>query len=171
MKINYKRSLKFVTLLIASLLIASASATVYNYMYINGTVTFGTGTGLRWNKGIDAPSGTTIAGASVTLPFTAKNGTTANYTYCLYVQNLDASSHPILISVTNDATAGYYDEFNMFIFNNATGTQIDVIDLLTSDSYTGTVAASAIWRLTFEVAAKSTQTSGNDAFIIEFRYE
>jgi hypothetical protein len=171
MKINYKRNLKFVTLLIASLLVATASATVYNYMYINGSVSFGTGTGLRWNKGSDAPSGTTIAGASVTLPFTAKNGTTANYTYCLYVQNLDSSAHPILISVTNDATAGYYDEFNMFIFNNATGTQIDVIDLLTSDSYTGSVDASAIWRLTFEIAAKSTQISGSDTFSLQFRYE
>jgi len=171
MKINYKKNLKFVTLLITALLIATVSAQVYNYMYIDGSVSFTTGTGLKWIEGADAPSGTSIAGATVNLPFTARNGTTANYTYCLYIQNLDNSTHSLLISVTNDATAGYYDEFNMFVFNNVTGTQIDVINLLTSDSYSGTMGALAVWRLTFEIAAKSTQTSGSDTFDIQFRYE
>ncbi|NWF86447.1 hypothetical protein HXY32_01315 [Candidatus Bathyarchaeota archaeon] len=171
MKFNYKKSLKFVTMLVTALLIAIVSAQIYNYMYIDGSVSFTTGTGLKWVQGADAPSGTSIAGATVTLPFTARNGTVANYTYCLYLQNLDNSSHSILISVTNDATASYYNEFNMFIFNNATGTQIDVVNLLTTDSYSGTVGALAVWRLTFEVYTKSTTTSGSDTFDIQFRYE
>jgi hypothetical protein len=171
MKFNYKKNLKLIVLLLSSLMIAMVSAQIYNYMYIDGSVTFTSGTGLKWIKGADAPAGTTIAGATVTLPFTAQNGTTANYTYCLYVKNLDASTHSVLISVTNDATASYYDEFNMFIFNNATSTQIDVINVLTTDSYSGTIGVSAAWYLTFEVGAKSTTTSGSDTFDIQLRYE
>jgi hypothetical protein len=140
-------------------------------MYIDGSVTFTTGTGLKWVEGTDAPASTSIAGSTATLPFTAKNGTTANYTYCLYLQNLDSSNHSLLISVTNDATASYYDEFNMFIFNNATEASIDVINILTTDSYSGNITASAVWRLTFEVGAKSTSTTGSDTFDIQFRYE
>lgn len=37
MKLNYKRGLKFVTLLLSALLIATASATIYNYMYMYAT--------------------------------------------------------------------------------------------------------------------------------------
>jgi hypothetical protein len=171
MKFNYKKNLKFVTLIIASLLIATASAAVYNYIYIDGSVTFTSGTGLKWIEGPDAPASTSISGSTVTLPFTVQNGSTTNYTYCLLVQNLDASDHPIVINVTDDATASYYIEFNMFIFNNATGTQIDVLNLLTSDSYSGTIIASATWHLTFEIVAEPTSTSGSDAFYVQFRYE
>jgi hypothetical protein len=58
MKINYKKSLKFITLLLASLLIATVSADVYNYLFLNTSITVeglplawaeGTGTGLSWN--------------------------------------------------------------------------------------------------------------------------
>jgi len=171
MKFNYKKSLKFLTLLITALIIATVSAATYSYMYIDGSVSFTSGTGLKWIEGTDAPSGTSIAGSTVTLPFTAQNGTTTNYAHCLYIQNLDASNHSLLIDVTTGATASYYDEFNMFIFNNATGTQIDVIDILTTDSYSGNITASAIWRLTFEVGAKTTSTSGSDNFDLQFRYE
>jgi hypothetical protein len=171
MKFNYKKNLKFVTLLIAALLIATASAAVYNYIYINGSVTFTTGTGLKWIEGPDAPATTSIAGSIVDLPFTVQNGSTTNYTYCLLIQNLDASDHPLVIDVTTAATSGYYDEFNMYIFDNGTGTQIDMLDLLTTDSYSGTISASATWHLTFEILAKPTSTSGSDAFYVQFRYE
>jgi hypothetical protein len=171
MKFNYKRSLKFVTLIISALLIATVSAATYNYIYINGSVTFTSGTGLKWIEGPDAPTSTSIAGSIVTLPFTIQNGSTTNYTYCLLIENLDASDHPIVVSVTTSATASYYDAFNMFIFNNATGTQVDVLDLLTTDSYSGTISASATWHLTFEIVAKSSSTSGSDAFYVQFRYE
>lgn len=171
MKLNYKKNLKFVTLLITALLIATASAAVYNYIYIDGSVNFTSGTGLEWIEGPDAPTGTSISGSIVTLPFTAQNGSTTNYTYCLLVHNLDTSDHPLLISVTTEANPSYYDEFNMFIFNNATGTQIDMLNLLTNDSYSGTISDSATWHLTFEIITKSTSTTGSDEFYVEFRYE
>lgn len=52
MKINYKKSLKLVTLLITSLLIATVSAEVYRYMYIYGTITVGSPK-LIWLEGED----------------------------------------------------------------------------------------------------------------------
>jgi hypothetical protein len=169
MKFNYKKSLKFVTLIIASLLIATASAAIYNYMYIEGSVTFTSGTGLKWIKGADAPPSTSIAGSTVTLPFTVQNGSVTNYTACLYVQNLDASPHSLNITVTTSATDSYYVEFNMFLFY-ANQTQIDVLNVLTSDSYTGSIGASATWRLTFEIVAEPTSTSGSDTFNLQFTY-
>jgi len=50
MNVKYKKSLKIVTLLITAILIATASAQVYRYMYISGTVAIGN-TGLRWVLG------------------------------------------------------------------------------------------------------------------------
>jgi hypothetical protein len=67
MKINYKRSLKFITLLISALLIGTVSATIYDYMYLNGTVGV-EGMSLAWVSGTDGTSaGTTINGVTAAL--------------------------------------------------------------------------------------------------------
>jgi len=172
MKAYKKKILKLVTLLMTSLMIGYASAATYKYLYIDGSVSFTTGTGLRWVEGSDAPASTSISGTTVTIPFQVQNGTPTNFTYCLYLENLDASSHSILINVTNDATSSYYDEFNIFIFDNDTDTYIATLNVLDgTSSYDGTISGSAIWRLTFEITAKSTTTSGSDEFDLQFRYE
>ncbi len=67
MKLNTlknKKSLKIVGLLIASLILATVSAQVYSYMYINGSATI-TGSELVWAAGENAPAGTTIDGHTV----------------------------------------------------------------------------------------------------------
>ena len=172
MKGYKKKVLKLMTLLMTSLMIGYASAATYKYLYIDGSVSFTTGTGLKWVEGSDAPTSTSISGTTVTIPFTVQNGTPTNFTYCLYLQNLDATNHSILINVTNDATSSYHDEFNIFIFDNNTGTHIATLDVLNgTSSYSGNIDASAIWRLTFEITAKSTATSGSDEFDLQFRYE
>lgn len=60
MKTNYKKALKIVTLLISSLLIATASADILNQMFMNATVGV-EGLTLKWVLGNDATS----AGASI----------------------------------------------------------------------------------------------------------
>lgn len=67
MKTNYKKSLKLVTLLISALLIGTASASIYNYLYQNATIAV-EGLTLEWIDGSDAASaGTQIQGATCSL--------------------------------------------------------------------------------------------------------
>ncbi|MEM3623613.1 MAG: hypothetical protein QXR76_07590, partial [Candidatus Bathyarchaeia archaeon] len=53
MKINYKRSLKFVTLLISALFISTASAAIYNYMYMYSTIGVKGGYDVNFYAGAD----------------------------------------------------------------------------------------------------------------------
>ena len=66
MNINYKKSLKLITLLITSLLIATVSATVYSQMFLNATVGVG-GLTLKWMAGTDAEITPTIVSSTCTL--------------------------------------------------------------------------------------------------------
>lgn len=173
MKINYKKVLKLVTLLITSLLIATVSAQSYRYLYIEGTVSISQ-TGLKWVKGGDVSgSSVTITGSTATVALSLSNGTTQVFNHTLYIQNLDASPHNIVINITTTANSAYYESngFNMTIYNNSTGALIDRLDALTTDSYLGTVGASAVWHVSFEIATKTDSAGQNDNFDVQFRYE
>lgn len=66
-KLNWKRSTKLVTLLLSSLLIVTASASIYNYMYLDASVGV-EGIDLEWKLGADnSTAGTQIAEATATL--------------------------------------------------------------------------------------------------------
>jgi hypothetical protein len=173
MKLNYKKSLKLITLLITSLLIATVSAQAYRYLYIEGSVSISE-TGLKWVKGDKAGSSITITGSSAAVSLSVSNGTTSNFTDYLYLRNLDASNHSLLISITNDATAGYYESngFNLTIYNNSTGAYITQLNILsTSSSYSGNITESVYWHITFEVATASGSAGNSDDFAVQFRYE
>ncbi|HVO36945.1 MAG TPA: hypothetical protein VMT01_02100 [Candidatus Acidoferrum sp.] len=172
MRINYKKSLKIITLLVASILIASASAATYTYMYINGSVTISS-TGLTWIKGDGASAGTTISGSTATVALSISNGTTTNFTNYLYMKNLDASTHSLMINITTAATASLYETngFNISIYNNATQAYVGSLDVLsTSSYYSGTFPASGVWHFVFQVATK-TDASGSDSFNVQFTYQ
>jgi hypothetical protein len=171
MNMKYKKSLKIVTLLVTALLIATASAQVYRYMFINGTVTIGN-TGLTWVLGEEAPTGTSISGSTVTLALPVSNGTIANFTHVLYLKNLDASlTHSLSISITDPANSALYDSFNMTISNNSTGALIHKLDVTTTDTYSDTIDTSAIWQMSFEIQTKTDATAGDDLFSIQLSYE
>jgi 4-hydroxybenzoate polyprenyltransferase len=64
---NYKKSMKLVVLLISSILIATVSATIYDYMNLNGAVGV-QGMSLAWLLGADnSTAGTQINGVTATL--------------------------------------------------------------------------------------------------------
>jgi len=66
-KIPFRKSVKFLTLLLTSMLIATASATIYNYMFLNANIGV-EGMTLEWKLGVDnATAGTQIAGVTATL--------------------------------------------------------------------------------------------------------
>jgi hypothetical protein len=66
MKMNYKKSLKFITLLLASLLIATVSASVYTQMFLNARVGVA-GLSLKWVAGTNGNVTCSIVGSTCTL--------------------------------------------------------------------------------------------------------
>jgi len=179
MKINLKKSLKLVTLLITSILIAAVSAQVYSYMYIDGSVTIGTAK-MIWLEGENAPGDTTISGGTVTIDLDIQPGINQNFTECLFLKNNDTASHNLTMTVTTNVSTSTFEWFNTYIYENATvpgvWTYVDTLTMTTqSDSYstyTGNTPLDSgeYYRLSFDVKAK-TGTSGTVNFDIEVRYE
>lgn len=174
MKENYKKSLKFITLVITALLIATVSAATYRYMFIDGSVTVGTSK-MLWIEGSDSPADATVSGSTYTVDFDVEPGTPVNFTECVFLKNNDTSAHNLTISVTTTISASDFTECNMHIYNNSTSAFIDTIDITTSDSYetyTGNtpLAAGNSYQMTFEVYATAS-ASGTYNFDIEVEYE
>lgn len=173
MKINHKKILKLLTLLITSILIATVSAQAYRFMYIEGSVSISE-TGLKWVKGDSAGTAVSIASSTATVSLSVSNGTTANFTRHLYLQNLDGSGHSLMINITTAASPSYYESngFNITIYDNSTDTYIDALDVLSTASYySGNIGASAIWHITFEISTTSDSAGNADNFAVQFRYE
>jgi len=176
MKTNYKKIIKIVSLIISSLLIASASAATYRYMFIDGSTTVGAAK-LLWIEGDDAPAGTTISGSTVTVDFNVEPGTPQNFTNCLYLKNLDSVPHNMTLSVTSTISSGNFTEFGIHIYDNSTSSWVfvDTLDVTTSDSYetyTGNtpLGSMSYYLMTFEIAA-NVSASGTYNFDIQIEYE
>ena len=174
-KMPLKKSAKFLTLLLTSMLIATVSAQVYNYMYIQGSGVASTAKGLKWELGAQYPSGTSIDG------FTVKNlnfsvaGSPINYTDCLRIKNQDAGEAHNFTLRTKKSWGGWsdYTEFNLVVFNATSGgTQQDVLDLMTVDAQTGimTIPASATWRILVEIVPIASPTGTEAFFEVELEY-
>jgi hypothetical protein len=171
MKTNIRKILKLSVLLVSSLLIATASAAYYRYLYIQGYVTIGPG-GLVWVKGIEEAGTVSISGSTATVSFSLSNGTENNITQHLYLKNLDNKNHNVVINVTDAANQMYYTTFDIKIYNNVTGAHIATLNALsTLSSYSGTIAANAVWHITFYIETKPDAQVTNDTFALQFRYE
>jgi len=175
-KIRSKKSLKFMTLLLTSLFIAAVSAGTYTYLYIDGSVTVGTAK-LVWIEGTDTPADATISGGTITMDLDVQPGYPQNFTEGVFLKNQDSADHNLTMSVTTTIPAADFDEMKIHIYKNSTGSweYVDTLDVTTSDSYetyTGNtpLIASGYYRLTFEVAAKTT-ASGSYNFDIQVEYE
>ena len=170
-QIRAKKSLKFITLLLTALMIAGVSAATYNYMYINGSVTIGNAK-ILWLAGADAPSSTSIAGTTVTLPFQIGNGTQQNFTSCLFLKNRDTSGHTLNISITTPISTSGFNAAKIFIYGNSTGswTIVDTLNMTILDTTIGqTLNAGNFYRLSFEIYAK-TSASGTYNFDVKVDY-
>lgn len=125
-KLNWKRSTKLVTLLLSSLLIVTASASIYNYMYLDVSVGV-EGIDLEWKLGADnSTAGTQIAEATATLtnlkgpPNGTRiygdpvrlNNTGSAETFDLLIDGVSGSTANLsslivrIYNVTNDASIG-----------------------------------------------------------------
>jgi len=93
-KLLFRKELKLVTLLLTSLLIASASAAVYYSMIMQPAVTI-TGASIRFVQGADWPSGSSLGTNStwVSLALKAYPNATLTYDKPLNVSNTDTAAH------------------------------------------------------------------------------
>jgi cellobiose-specific phosphotransferase system component IIC len=120
MKINYKKSLKLITLLMSSLLIASVSASIYYQMFQSGHVT-ATSYTLQWITGTDSV-GLNINGATCSMSsLTAPVGGAKNYTDPVRLNNTEATSRTfnlVVVSVTGNTSDLEYIYVRLY---NSTG--------------------------------------------------
>lgn len=165
MRINFKKTAKLVMLLISTLLIASASAAIYNYMYQDASISV-EGMALAWINGADnATAGTQIDGVTSSLtnlkgppngtrvygdPVRLNNTGATSVTFDLMIDQVTGDTAEMdsitvrLYNVTNSASMG-----NLTVWSGgATGTD------LTSLSIT----ANTQWKLQWEIKWKSSAT-------------
>jgi hypothetical protein len=173
MNIDYKKSAKLVLLLLSSILIATVSAQVYRYMYIDGSVTVGTAK-LVWIKGGGAPGDSAVSGSTYTVDLDVEPGTPLNFNACVYLKNQDSVTHDMNISVTTAISAVYFTVCKMHIYTNSTGSwvYVDTLDMRTSDSIINSLSLDTLkyYRMDFEVSP-TLSASGTYDFNIELQYE
>jgi hypothetical protein len=173
MNINYRKSLKLVTLLITSLLIATVSASVYNYMYIHSTigvegnpVKFAPGTDYALAKG----SGAGISGDNQSVAFagmTGINGTLKTYTDPLKINNTHSTnSYTVQVRVDGTWTENPHIKYvNITMFDNTSGADLGCISLVpsggNSTAFSGagtTMTGLTVWRVQWDIFWESTAT-------------
>ena len=172
MKINYKKSAKLILLLISTLLIATASATIYNYMYQNATIGV-EGMTLAWFNGADnATAGTQINGVTCTLtqlkgppngartyedPVRLNNTGASSVTFDLLIDQVSGDTDQMdsiivrLYNYTNDASMG-----NLTVWSGGSqGTDLTSLQ----------IAADTQWRFQWEIKWKSTATTSHSVTV------
>ena len=175
MNAKYKKSIKFISLAITALLIATASATTYKYLYIDGSITIGSQT-IVWIK-----DGSTVTGDTVTMDFDVEPGVQSDETDRLYLNNADSSNaHNMTITVTTAVSDVTFEIFNICIYENNTAspdwTLLGTLDGTQQDdqysTYTNNepIVASGYFKLDFKIKPY-TGTSGTVDFDIKVQYE
>jgi hypothetical protein len=174
MNVKYKKSLKIVTLLVTALLIATASAQVYNYL--NFTAGVGVeGLNLNWDAGsIESGLSADIDGVLCTLTgLKGPAGGTRNYTTAINLTSTAATTFDIeVVSVTGASTVNLtsitvriYDEsggpstlkgtLNVFSGGSAGTTPVTDLSMTEADS----------WRLEWEITWAATATTSDSVTV------
>jgi hypothetical protein len=182
MKINIKKSLKLVTLLISSLLIASASASVYYTMFMTATVKVA-GNKVQFWEGADFNSvDGSITDARQKVTFNNMNGLNGSLTTIsdpVEINNTDTSSaHTIELKLDSWSGTGstplYYINITIYAAN---GTKLgNNIYLVPGGSgqveTTGplTMLASEVWRVQWDIYWKGEATT-NDQVTVSLKLE
>lgn len=169
MKLNYKKSLKLITLLISALIIATASATSYN-MFMNSTVGVKT-TGMKFV--LHDPDYTTCGG-SITdnnqkVTFSSMNGIAGSEAIYVPVDinNADTGGHDIELTLDSWTGASQTKLYNITVtmYNGATKEGASIVLKPTSEgtsvttSGTVTIGASETWTVEWTVYWKGTATT------------
>jgi hypothetical protein len=175
-KLSSKKAVKFLGLLISAMIIAGVSASVYNYMYIQGSGVASTAEGLKWELGTNLPSpAPNIVGYTVTNLNFSTSASPANYSDCLRIKNQDLGEAHSFTLRTKKSWGGMtdYQKFNLVVFNATTGgTQQEVLDLKTPNDQTATMSipANKTWSILVEIVPVSSPTGTKAFFEVELEY-
>ncbi|MEM2318000.1 MAG: hypothetical protein QW142_01115 [Candidatus Bathyarchaeia archaeon] len=167
MRINYKKSLKFITLLTSALLIGTASAAVYNYMYIYATPVSVKGIyKVNFYAGGDfTKAGGIITNNRQTVTFTGlegPNGTIAEYDDTVRICNNDTLAHNIKLEMTysyGGNALSTLDYIKITIYSS-TGNQVDYLRLdphgddggsVTSTNFNSLAGNNDWWRIKWDI--------------------
>lgn len=167
-KLNARKSVKLVFLLTTALLIATASATVYNYMFQSATVGV-EGMVLEWIGGSDSTSaGTTINGVTCSLaelkgpangtriygdPVRLRNTDDSSVSFDLIINDVSGNTENLdsivvrLIRVSDDQNMG-----DLTVWSN--GAKGDNLPNLS-------IGGNAQWKFQWEITWKSTATTSD----------
>ncbi|MEM2972514.1 MAG: hypothetical protein QW270_08890 [Candidatus Bathyarchaeia archaeon] len=171
MKINIKKSLKFITLLISALLIGTASAAIYYSLSISGTIT--TAVTVCFGPGADFPAGSQMGtgNTSVTLALKAYPNTTLTYGEALKINNTQSGTPSVrlrYISITNGtADVGNFAFVNIVLLDDSS-VQKGYLNftvsgnyfILTSDTDYEQMDSSDVWSILIETKATADAQAG-----------
>lgn len=180
MKPNYKRSLKFVTLLISSLLIATASAGVVNQMYMNAIPISVEGLTLKWVLGNDATSaGASIDAATVTMnQLKGRAGQLGTYQDPVRLNNTGTSA--VKFNITVEQCSGSTDDLDLLvvrIYDVTNSTSIANLTIwdgtTTGGPWTTIPSISSLkeWRFQWEITWKTSAVAGTDTVNVKLRFD
>jgi hypothetical protein len=127
MNINYKKSLKLITLLITSLLIATVSATVYYSLTMQSTVTVSS-TYVKFINATDTPAGSTVDYSFCTLSLSTLPNSTIIYERAVGVNNTDETNghyirlRHVSVAPNGTATVGNFTHIKFYLLDSSNAT-------------------------------------------------
>jgi hypothetical protein len=168
MKTNIKKSIKLVTLLVTSILIATASAQTYTYMYLSGSITVGAQK-IVWIK-----EGQEVSGDTVQMSFTVEPGVTRTFNDMLYLKNKDETGHTVNITVTN-TVGSHFETCTVYVYENFTQsgswTLVGTLDLKNSNSALTNKQLNSASYFKFDFEIRATSTGSDNDFELMVIYE
>lgn len=180
MKINTKKTLKFVTLLISALLIATVSASVVDQMFMNATPITVEGLTLKWISGDDATdAGTSITEATCTMNgLKGPAGQTRTYQDPVRLNNTGTSA--VTFNITVQECSGSTSELNSIvvrIYNVTSSASIANLTIWDGSSTGGPwtslpqIPAKNEWRFQWEITWKTTAVAGTDSATVKLVFD
>jgi hypothetical protein len=180
MKFNYKKSLKFIALLLTSLVIGFASVMAYSEMFMYGSpISIGTA-GMQFTNGDNTTSissaGITGGGTLITFDLISlEPGQEKTYDEAVNVTNTSGSIKTLnvsLVSLTGQFSTNFV-EINVTMIDASGAVKGNVIKIVSSGSnvtQTGgqQIANNAEWRIRWTIRAKNTATTGQ-TIVVTFK--
>lgn len=178
MKINYKKSLKFVTLLISALLIATVSAAIYDYMYLNANVGV-QGLTLEWISGADG--GASDADAQINGVTAALNNLkgppNGTRIYADPVRLNHTGGSAVAFDLLIDTVSGnttYLDSIIVRIYNFTDNATIKNVTIWSGSKGSDVIGELSIpdghmWRFQWEITWKATAEAGTHSVTVNLK--
>jgi hypothetical protein len=160
-KTYWKRSLKLMTLLVTSLVIASVSASTYYGMFISGTINIKTAQ-VIWVAGTNPNATITPTGDTATVTLSVMSGTAQNFTNCLYLKNQGGKDYTVNFTLTSTPlSTTYFNTAKVLIYDNASlGTLLATLNMTTptTPANNNVLSAGHAFSLVFDIVTTSSAT-------------